>query len=32
LLSKISSPFALSQSLFFNHRTTALGSMLKPAR
>jgi hypothetical protein len=27
-LSKVSSPFALSQSLFFNHRTTALGSML----
>jgi hypothetical protein len=27
-LSKISSPFALSQSLFFNHPTTALGAMM----
>jgi hypothetical protein len=27
-LSKISAPFALSQSLFFDHRTTALGLMM----
>jgi hypothetical protein len=27
-LSKISAPFALSQSLFFNHPTTALGAMM----
>jgi hypothetical protein len=28
LLDEIASPFALSQSLFFNHKTTALGQMI----